>query len=303
MEQVQQRAITKIVDTKLGTDGCLYYEVTWSSSWVKEDTLTSYPELVEMFWSFIKKNASLYTVNTKKADNSTTGKVSESATTLGTNSQLASVDNELNPVTIEPSQEMNGVYAGRDDALQNELSQQDSEVTITVDIKKEVTEESEWQIESSDNALDQLGFYQPSMIANQNSGPNIETPTYSFDSGSYQFENVEATNSAPTNSNSLQMQLEKLNNIHEEPTLDEIRVSFTDVVTDTGEMRVRCLICNKILSESSSRRRHYLAHSSVKRFSCPYCPKKSKHKTSIDRHVKLLHKREYGVIGQYPSMI
>ena len=57
MESVQSSStISKILDTRIGADGSLYYQVKYKKAWVSEDALQMEPNLVEKFWKFIEMN-------------------------------------------------------------------------------------------------------------------------------------------------------------------------------------------------------------------------------------------------------
>ena len=58
LSTMEQTPISRILDTRIGADGSLYYQVKWKKSWVKEENVLLYPNLIEMFWKFIEKNTS-----------------------------------------------------------------------------------------------------------------------------------------------------------------------------------------------------------------------------------------------------
>ena len=51
-------SIKKILNSTVDDNGILYYEVKWNTSWVSEEVLSTYPDLVDMFWKFIAQNTS-----------------------------------------------------------------------------------------------------------------------------------------------------------------------------------------------------------------------------------------------------
>ena len=57
MENISSSSpITKILSSRVGDDGLLYYQVEYMPCWVKEDALSSNQHLVDAFWKFIVEN-------------------------------------------------------------------------------------------------------------------------------------------------------------------------------------------------------------------------------------------------------
>ena len=302
--RMNQATVSKIIDSRIDTDGSILFQVEWKRTWERADSLHQYPELVDSFMKYVERNKKITEAFQKETRKKARllEKMAAAIKAVQQEQELedegTEVDDDLTATDDDYGETFEDVAASlyehaaeRNDAAEISRSMKSSEHAYCV-------KESMSEIQKEMNAA----------VLNIVHTPNEEHKFSSVsDTSTLPEQELTETleSSAVTEMPSTDMQTMSQVTVKYRPQIknnspfleiDTNAVIPIEVIkrtykrVDTGERRCRhkCNICGIVIKDTYLRV-HHATHVDHKPFKCILCSSQFKRKKDFMRHVKKLH--------------